>query len=85
MSECPLCRLAQGLDRITQILYEDDKAVACFCKSHPDKVIIVLKHHTRYPMPQEQAHLELIASTKFPDKKFRGPRSILDHYHMHEI
>jgi len=79
--ECPLCRA----EKLTKWLYEDKLCWAAYCKTHPDKIIIVLKHHTRYPMPQEKAHLEMIAKTKFPNKKFRGPQSIKDHFHLHEV
>lgn len=78
---CPLCEAKKE----TEWFYEDDMVWCAYCKSHPDKVLIVLKRHTSLPMPQEEAHMSVVAHNRFRGKKFRGPRSIKDHYHMHEV
>lgn len=84
-NECPLCRLARGLDRITETLYEDNTVISCYCKSHPSKILIVLKRHTPQPTPEEAEHMQQIAHKLFPNKQWRGPKSILDHFHLHEL
>jgi len=62
--------------------------IAVFCKSHPSHVIIVLKRHTRHPMPQEVAHMEVVAHNHFPNKKWKTSEqksSIPEHFHLHEL
>jgi hypothetical protein len=83
-SECPLCRLARGLDRITKQYYEDNVVVCCDCKTH-HVPMIVLKRHVRFPSPEERKHMNRIAKSKFPMKQFRPPASIKDHWHLHSM
>jgi len=47
--------------------------------------MIVLKRHTAFPTQDELAYLKKIALKLFPEKHFRGPASIRDHFHWHEV
>lgn len=78
---CPLCKA----EKLTKWYYEDDIIYICDCLSHPDKKLIVLKRHTPTPTEEEYNHMISIAKKLFPDKKWREPASIKDHYHLHEI
>ena len=81
MSEgCPLCKA----ERLTRWYHEDGVCWVADCSSHPDKKIIVLRHHSKNPTPLEEKHMKKLAERLFPDKRWRGPKSILDHYHLHE-
>lgn len=77
---CPLC----SKEHLTEWLHEDDTCWCCYCVSHPDKVIIVLKRHDQIPTEEELEHMYGIAKKLFPKKSWRGPNSILDHFHLHE-
>jgi len=85
--ECLLCRLARGLDRVTEVLHEDNTVISCFCKSHPNQILIVLKRHTAYPTQEELGHMKKIALKLFPEMHFRDSSSgsIRDHFHLHSI
>ena len=78
---CPLCKR----ERKTHWYYEDHVVWIADCSSHPDKVLIVLKRHSRLPTPEETEHMEELKRRFFPEKEFRYPRSILDHFHFHEL
>jgi len=80
-SECPLCKA----EKITKWLCEDEVCWVAYCKSHPDKVIIVLKRHTPQPTPEEAEHIQQVAEKFFPNKKWRYPKSLPQHFHLHEI
>jgi len=81
LGECPLCKR----EKLTKWYYEDEIVWVADCKSHPDKKLIVLKRHTSTPTKQELEHMKKIASELFPNKEWRGPRSIPEHFHLHEI
>jgi len=81
MAECPLCQA----EKLTEWKHEDDIVWVARCKSHPDKWMIVLKAHKEKPSFDEVLHVMNIQRKLFPTKEFRGPQSILDHYHLHEI
>ncbi|MHA1834984.1 MAG: hypothetical protein ACTSV7_13480 [Candidatus Baldrarchaeia archaeon] len=85
MADCPLCRLYQKREIITKLHYEDDTCIIVNCKSHPNKILIVLKRHTKVPTPEEAEHMYRIAHKLFPGKLWRYPQSIKDHFHLHEV
>lgn len=78
---CPLCEAK----RLTERYYEDNNVWVADCSSHPDKKLIVWKEHKGILKPDELAYIYAVARIHFPDKKWRGPRSILDHFHLHEV
>jgi len=78
---CPLC----ARQRITEWKYQDNVVWVAKCKSHPDKWLIVLNSHVKQPSEWELKYLKEIAEMLFPGKKFRGPHSIPDHFHLHEV
>jgi len=78
---CPLCRE----EKLTEWLYEDEICWVAYCKTHPNKILIVLKRHTAYPTQKELTHLKKITLKLFPEKHFREPKSIRDHFHLHEL
>ena len=84
-NECPLCRLARGLDQTTRVYYENDYVIACDCKTHRSVPMIVLKRHTRFPTPEERKLLNKVANSRFPSKQFRGPSSNHEHFYLHAI
>jgi len=77
------CERCKG-EKVTEWKYEDDVCWVARCKSHPDKWMIVLRRHTAFPTQEEMIHLKEVALKLFPDKRFRGPRSVRDHFHWHE-
>jgi len=56
-----------------------------YYSSHPDKKIIGLSRHFRYPTPLEKEHMRKLTRRLFPGKSRRGQRSIVDHYNSHEV
>jgi len=79
---CPLCRA----EKITEWLYEDDRIYICRCKSHPSKWMVVLKKHTSRPSNEELSYMFRKAKEEIgAGVKLRGPNSILDHFHLHEV
>lgn len=80
MTECPLCKR----EIKTELKYEDHVCWIAKCASHPDKWLIVLKRHTSVPLVIDLEHMTQLAWKLFPGKAFRGPASILDHFHLHE-
>lgn len=80
MKDCELCRA----EKLTEWKYEDDVVFVCRCVSHPDKWLIVLKRHTSQPTQEEMEYMRKIAERFFPSKQFRGPKSIPEHFHLHE-
>lgn len=81
--QCPLCRLCQG-EIVTKLYYQDEKVIVVDCKVHL-KPMIVLKRHTAFPTQEELDYLKKIALKLFPEKRFREPHSIKDHWHWHEV
>jgi len=76
---CELCKA----EKLTEWKHEDEVCYVCRCKSHPQQWIIVLKRHARLPSPEEAEHVQQLASKLFPQKAWRYPMSILDHWHLH--
>jgi len=80
---CPLCRVADWV-------YQDDVCWIAYCKSHPDKLIVVLKRHSRFPSPREMEHIIGLVKRLYPHKRWKfsndlsKPAKIRDHFHMHE-
>lgn len=81
MEECPLCKH----ERLTKHFYEDEICWVALCKSHPDKKIAVLNRHTREPTLEEERYVREVMERLFPGIKLRDPKSILNHWHLHEI
>lgn len=82
--DCPLCRLYEKREIITKLHYEDDLCIVVDCSTH-GVPMIVLKRHTAFPTQEELAHLKKIALKLFPEKSFRPPQSIRDHWHWHAL
>lgn len=78
---CPLCEAK----KITPWLHEDEKVYICYCSSHPSKVMIVLKRHTTHPTQEELGYIKKLCLKFFPEKHFRDPASLRDHWHLHEV
>jgi len=79
---CELCRL----EKLTEWKYEDDILVICKCKTHPNKWMAVLRRHTKEPNLTEKYCIVGMINLHFNDDvKWRGPNSIKDHYHLHEV
>ena len=78
--DCPLCKA----EKLTKRYYEDPWLWIADCLSHPDKKIVVLKRHTDKPMRRELRHMYDVVYALFRDKKWRGPNSIKEHFHLHE-
>lgn len=78
---CPLCRK----EKLTRWFHSDEVCWVAYCSSHPDKILIVLNRHARLPTPEEAEYMSQIADKLFPGKAWRYPRSILDHFHLHEV
>jgi len=83
--ECPLCRLYERGEVLTKLYFEDDVCVVVDCASHPTKKLCVLKRHSSEPTPEEKQHMRLTMQRLFPNIQLRMPRSILDHWHLHEV
>lgn len=77
LDRCELCHVAD-------FIWEDEMCGACYCKSHPDKGMVVLKRHTAEPTAQELEHIKTVAQKLWPGLAFRGPKTILDHFHWHQ-
>jgi len=73
---CPLCKMK----KLTKW-----KLCITKCSTHPDKWMLVWGEHTSNPSKEEKELMLKILKILFPDKKFRGPRSIPEHWHYHEI
>lgn len=71
--------------KITEWRYSDDRVVVCRCSTHRDKWMIVLRRHTSIPTHEEEEYMRKIMDDLFPGMRLRGPASILDHYHLHEV
>jgi hypothetical protein len=77
---CDLCERK----RITRWFYEDEVVWIARCKTHEDKLIIVLKEHAPLPTPTEYQHMWELSKRFRPDSGWRLPNSIRDHWHIHE-
>jgi len=78
---CPLCRKEEW----TEWKYYDQLVWVARCATHREKWLIVLNRHTAQPEEYELKHMREVAEMLFPGKKWRYPRSILDHFHLHEV
>ena len=77
---CPLC----AKEHLTAWLHEDEICWACYCASHQDKVVIVLNRHDPVPTIEEINHMESIARKLLPNATWRGPKSLPEHFHLHQ-
>lgn len=80
-SRCKLCQA----ERLTSRLYEDERVWIARCKSHPDKWLVVLKRHGGKPTEEERAYMLETAGKLLTRRYWREPRTILDHFHLHEV
>lgn len=82
---CPLCAIYDERRRIvTKLHHEDDTCIIVDCLSHPGTPMAVLKKHRGKPTGRELGHMRSVAAKLFGrDIKFRGPRTILSHFHEH--
>jgi len=78
---CPLCKA----EKLTEWLYEDDVCWVAYCINHPSKLIVVLKKHSAQPNHEEAEHIAAVMKKLFPNKRWRGPRSVVEHFHFHEV
>lgn len=82
-STCPLCRLCFEGEIISKFYYEDDKVIVVDCSTH-SVPMVVLKRHTAEPTEEELSYMREVGERLFPGKGWRGPASLLQHYHLHE-
>lgn len=61
------------------------KLVICKCLKHKDKWMLVWGEHTSNPSKEEKEIMLKILKLFFPKKKWRGPKSIPEHWHFHEV
>jgi len=78
---CPLC-LAE---KKTKRYYQDDVCWIAGCSSHPSKKLCVLRRHAPQATSEEELHMRQVMENLFPGIRLRGPASILDHWHLHEV
>lgn len=56
------------------------------CETHPDKWVIVNPDlHVANPPEEEKEKMRKVIETLFPGIKLRGPASLKDHFHYHEV
>lgn len=79
--KCSLCRA----EHITGWEYEDEICWVARCSTHLDKFLCVLKRHTSTPTEKEREHMVEVMERLFPHIQLRGPASIPEHYHLHEV
>jgi len=83
VSNCDLCK-AEGPKML-----DDTICWAAFCRTHPSKLIVVLRRHARNPTDYELAHMmsQLRPMILYQNRrkwKFEGT-TIPEHYHFHQI
>jgi hypothetical protein len=78
---CPLCERK----KVTEWKHEDSVCWVARCATHQDKWVIVLKRHASLPTSDEHEHVMQLVEKLFPGKLFRGPASIKEHWHIHEV
>jgi len=62
--------------------YSDGVCWATHCVIH-DVPMIVLNRHTESPTGLELHHMKAIAEEVFPGYRWRNPRSMPEHFHLH--
>ena len=77
---CPLCEAKE----LTFRYYTDNIVWVADCLRHPNLKIIVLKRHTMMPTPQEKHYMQKIIRKLLFASNWRGPKSMPEHYHLHE-
>lgn len=78
---CPLCNLCTG-DVKTKLYHEDADVIVVDCETH-NVPMFVIKRHSAEPTIEETAHIKDLIDTMFSDQPFRGPHTIMDHFHWH--
>lgn len=81
---CELCDLYERRQIVTKLYHEDNTCIVVNCKTH-NVPMCVLKRHAEKPTYGELDHMQQVMRGLFPDIKLRGPQSIKDHYHLHEV
>lgn len=80
-AKCSFCRK----DRLQPQTYADSVCWATCCNSHPEKLMIVLNRHSAHPTPEELSHMEAVAENLLPGQSWRGPASMPQHFHLHQV
>ena len=81
-SNCPLCRA----EHLTPWIWEDEVCWICYCATHTETPMIVLKRHSAEPTPEEMEHIKAVKNKLFPELRFRGHmQSLPDHWHEHLV
>ena len=75
-SNCPLCKMK---------VVTPYKIIVTKCLTHPDKWMLVWGEHVRHPSKEDKEMMLKILKLLFPDKKWREPRCIPEHWHWHEV
>lgn len=78
---CDLCKA----EDLTERVHDDPVCWAAPCFTHREKLIVVLKRHTTEPTREELNHIRAVARDLRPRSGWRGPVSIPEHFHLHEI
>lgn len=79
--DCPLCNLCMG-DMKTKLYHDDALCIVVDCIVH-NVPMFVIKRHSSEPTTEEMEHIKQLADTMFPGQHFRGPHTIMDHFHWH--
>ena len=83
MTDCPLCKLAEG-DIKTKLYYQNDDYIIVDCLTCKTPMLVA-KRHDYTPSPGERGRLLELCKKLFGDKaSFRGyMRSLPQHWHEH--
>ncbi len=73
---CPLCEMEK---------LSEWKIVVCKCINHPSKWMIVWGKHEADPPEEMKEKMKCVMEVLFPGIQLRGPRSIPQHFHWHEV
>lgn len=75
-ANCPLCKMKKMIEW---------KFCVTKCTTHPDKWMLVWGKHDREPTVNEKQLMLRVLLVIWPHKKWRGPGSIPEHWHYHEV
>ena len=62
--------------------HSDSICWATYCFAH-NVPMVVLNRHTGSPTAGEWHHLEAVGRRVFPETRWREPRSMPEHFHLH--
>ena len=72
---CPLCAMKVSTPY---------KLIIVKCSTHKDCWMLVWGEHTGYPSKEDKKKMLQILEIILPNRKWRVPRSIPEHWHFHE-